>query len=355
VPFADHVTRLPLDRFTAGRSGQFATVLAGWVQVPAALTIMLLLLRFAEPLALIGPYGTGLQLARTTLHSLHEILATAPLPEPQTPTTPEGADLRFENVTFGYTPSRTVLDGFDLILEPGTTTALIGPSGSGKSTVLRLAARFWDASSGIVRIGGADVRDIPTAELMANISLVFQHVYLFDASILDNVRIARPDATDEQVRAAARAARLDEVVDRLPDGWDSCVGEGGEQLSGGERQRVSIARAILKDAPILLLDEVTAALDAENENAVTAAIHELAKDKTVLIIAHRLSTIADADRIAFLEHGRVAEIGSHHQLLELGGRYADFWATRAEASNWQLVANHVEDGDRTESPGSREP
>lgn len=202
--------------------------------------------------------------------------------------------------------------------------------------MLRLAARFWDVTAGAVRVGDIDVREIPTADLMAHIGLVFQHVYLFDATIMDNVRLARPDASDEEVLEAARAARLDEVVNRLPAGWNTEVGEGGGRLSGGERQRVSIARAFLKDAPILLLDEVTAALDAENEAAVSGAISRLAQNKTVLIIAHRLSTIADADQIAFTDGGRIVETGTHDELLALGGRYASFWNARAQATDWQL-------------------
>lgn len=310
--------------------------LAGWIDPPAAVAILVLVLRFSEPLALVGPYGTGIQLAATGLANIAEIVRTPTLPEPEVPQHPVDTGVRFEDVRFGYTPEHPVLEGFSLDLRPGTVTALVGPSGAGKSTVVRLAARFWDVDTGAVTMGGTDVRDVATADLMAHISMVFQHVYLFDDTIFENVRIARPEATDEEIQAAARAARLDEVVQRLPRGWDTTVGEGGDRLSGGERQRVSIARAILGDAPVLLLDEVTAALDAENEAAVTQAIAEAARDKTVLIIAHRLSTIASADRIAFLEGGHVVESGAHEELLALGGRYADFWATRSAATRWQL-------------------
>lgn len=318
-----------------------AMVLGGWVDVPAVIAVLLLVLRFTELLALVGPYGTGLQLAATGLAGVREVVETPTLPEPAPGAEPADAGVTFERVGFGYSPGHPVLDGFDLDLRPRTVTALVGPSGAGKSTVLRLAARFWDVTDGAVRIGGTDVRDIPTPDLMARVGLVFQHVYLFDTTILENVRLARPDADDGQVRRAAAAARLDEVVDRLPAGWDTRVGEGGTRLSGGERQRVSLARAFLKDAPILLLDEVTAALDAENEAAVSTAIAELARDKTVLVIAHRLSTIARADRIAFTEGGRVVESGTHAELLARGGRYADFWHTRAAATDWQLTGHRV--------------
>jgi ATP-binding cassette subfamily B protein IrtB len=315
-------------------------VIHGWIDAPAVIAVLLLVLRFTEPLTLIGAYGTGVQLAATGLLNIREVLDTPALPEPDHPVSPESlpdTSVRFDDVTFGYDGAgRAVLDGFTLALEPGTMTALVGPSGAGKSTVLRLAARFWDADSGHVRIGGADVRDLSGEGLMSLLSMVFQHVYLFDDTILENVRLARPDARTDEVMAAARAARLDEVVDRLPAGWNTTVGEGGERLSGGERQRVSLARAFLKDAPVLLLDEVTAALDAENESLVSAAIHELAKDRTVLIVAHRLSTIARADTIAFLEDGRVVESGTQDELLAAGGRYREFWDARTASAKWTL-------------------
>lgn len=226
----------------------------------------------------------------------------------------------------------------NLTLEPGTVTALVGPSGSGKTTVTRLVARFWDVDQGQVRVGGVDVRDVGTVGLMSRIAMVFQHVYLFDGTIAENIRLGRPDATEDQVRAAASAAGLDEVIDRLPHGWETRVGEGGALLSGGERQRVSIARALVKDASIVLLDEATAALDAENEAAVTWALQRLARDRTVIVIAHRLSTTSSADQIAYLEHGRIAEAGSHEDLLAAGGRYAALWAERSRARGWRIGA-----------------
>jgi ATP-binding cassette, subfamily B, bacterial IrtB/YbtQ len=224
-------------------------------------------------------------------------------------------------------------------LPEGTITALIGPSGSGKTTLTRLVARFWDVDSGTVRIGGADVRDIAAPELMARIAIVFQDVYLFDGTIEDNVRLGKPGAALAELRAAAAAVRLDDVIARAPHGWDTRVGEGGLLLSGGERQRVSIARALLKDAPIVLLDEATSALDPGNENAVQQAIAALIRHKTVLVIAHRLDTIRHADHILFLEDGRIVEDGTHDMLLGSDGRYAQFWNARAAAAEWHLDAS----------------
>ncbi|MGL5930240.1 MAG: ABC transporter ATP-binding protein, partial [Dermatophilaceae bacterium] len=197
--------------------------------------------------------------------------------------------------------------------------------------------RFFDVDRGSVLVGGVDVREMTTDDLMRQVSLVFQDVYLFEGTIADNIRVGRPDATDEQVREAGRLARVDEVVARLPRGWDTQVGEGGDRLSGGERQRVSIARAILKDAPIVLLDEATSALDPVNEAAVQEALSALTADRTLLVVAHRLQTVAAADQVVVLEAGRVAEIGTHDELLVAGGRYADFWRSRARAAGWRLV------------------
>lgn len=209
-------------------------------------------------------------------------------------------------------------------LQAGASGFLLKDAGPGE-LLLQLIARFCDVDAGAVRVGGVDIRAIDTAYLISQISFVFQHVYLFDGTIEDNVRLGRPDATDAQVRAAASAARLDEVVERLPEGWNTDVGEGGALLSGGERQRVSIARALLEDAPIVLLDEVSSALDPVNEAAVHEGIERLLTGRTVVLIAHRLRTVQRADRVVFLDRGRIVEDGSHDELLRRGGRYADFW------------------------------
>nr|BFF04738.1 hypothetical protein GCM10020241_64130 [Streptoalloteichus tenebrarius] len=225
------------------------------------------------------------------------------------------------------------------VCRPGTTTALVGPSGSGKTTVTRLVARFFDVDSGSVRVGGVDVRDLDHATLLGEIAIVFQDVYLFDTTIEENLRLARPDATREELEAAARAARLDEVIERLPDGWDTQVGEGGAQLSGGERQRVSIARAFLKRARIVLLDEAGSALDPENEGAISEAIANLARDpeRTVIVIAHRPATLATADFVVALDGGRVMEFGSPVDLLRTGGTFARLHNQYEHARSWHIA------------------
>ena len=218
-----------------------------------------------------------------------------------------------------------MIDGVSLAVPEGKRLAIVGPSGAGKSTLLHLLARFYDVDEGAVRVGGVDVRSISTQELMAQFAIVFQDVYLFDGTIEENVRLGRPDADEAQVRAAATAARLDEVIARLPGGWTASVGEGGALLSGGERQRVSIARALLKDSPVVLLDEVTSALDPVNEAAVHEGIERLMAGRTVVMVAHRMRTVRHADHIVFLDGGRIVEEGTHDELLRRGGRYADFW------------------------------
>ncbi|ADD42938.1 ABC transporter ATP-binding protein [Stackebrandtia nassauensis] len=310
--------------------------LSGTLDAATLIAVLVMAVRFIEPLGALGAYGSAIRQAEQAVDDIASVLETPALPEPAKPRLPADASVELRDVRFGYR-DRPVLDGFDLTAAPGTLTALVGPSGAGKSTVLRLVARFWDVETGSVRVGGVDVREIPTAELMARVGMVFQHVYLFDATLIDNVRVGRPDATDAEVRAAANLARLDDVAARLPDGWDTPVGEAGGLLSGGERQRVSIARAFLKDAPILLVDEATSALDGENEAAVTAALSDLARDRTVFVVAHRLSTVVNADRIALIDDGAVRELGTHAQLLAEGGRYAALWNDRRRAAGWRLA------------------
>ncbi|MFE1592270.1 ABC transporter ATP-binding protein [Nocardia sp. NPDC058705] len=299
--------------------------LGGNIGAAELLAVLILAARCADPLLSLADIGGQLRSARSELVRLEALLRTETLPEPSSPVQPHAHDLTFDAVTFRH-GTRTVLDEVSLTVPQGQRLAVVGPSGAGKTTLLQLLARFYDVDAGTVRIGGVDVRDISTETLMAQFAIVFQDVYLFDGTIEDNIRLGRPDATDDEVRAAATAARLDEVIDRLPGGWTTNVGEGGTSLSGGERQRVSIARALLKDAPIVLLDEVTSALDPRNEAAVHAGIERLMSGRTVVMVAHRLRTVRRADRIIFLDNAHLVEDGTHEELLLREGRYADFWA-----------------------------
>ncbi|MET8871365.1 ABC transporter ATP-binding protein [Nocardia sp. NPDC004604] len=298
--------------------------LSGSIGAAEILTILVLAARCADPLLSLSDIGGKLRSARSVLAALDTVLRTDPLPEAPDPIQPVGHDLEFESVAFEH-GGRTVIDDLSMSVPAGQRLAIVGPSGAGKSTLLQLLARFYDVNAGAVRVGGVDVRAIDTKVLMAQIAIVFQDVYLFDGTIEENVRLGRPDASVAEVRAAATAARLDEVIERLPGGWASNVGEGGALLSGGERQRISIARALLKNAPIVLLDEVTSALDPVSEAAVHEGIERLMAGRTVVLVAHRLRTIQRADRIVFLDNGRIVEQGSHDELLRRNGRYAAFW------------------------------
>ena len=249
---------------------------------------------------------------------------------------PRGYDIRFENVKFSYNAGETVLDGLSFTAKQGEITALIGPSGGGKSTVAKLAARFWDVDGGKITLGGQDIRGIDPETLLSAYSIVFQDVTLFNNTVLENIRIGKKDATDEEVLAAARAAQCDEFVSRLPRGYQTEIGENGGMLSGGERQRISIARALLKNAPVVLLDEATASLDVENESAIQRAVSELVKDKTVLIIAHRMRTVAGADKLVFIKDGKAAEQGSPACLAEKNGLYAKMMRLQEQSAAWKL-------------------
>ncbi len=248
----------------------------------------------------------------------------------------KGFDVEFKDVRFAYDTSETVLDGVSFTARQGEVTALIGPSGSGKTTVSRLASRFWDIPSGTITVGGMDISKIDPETLMSLYSIVFQDVTLFNNTILENIRIGRKDATDEEVIAAARLAHVDAFAEKMPDGWNSLIGENGSELSGGERQRISIARAFLKDAPIILLDEATASLDVENETFIQESLSRLVKDKTVIIIAHRMRTVAGADKIVVLKEGRVAECGTPADLTASGGFYKKMQELQQGALGWNL-------------------
>lgn len=246
-------------------------------------------------------------------------------------------EIVFENVSFSYN-DHEVLHNVSTAIKPNSLTALIGPSGSGKTTLCQLIPRFRDVSSGKITIGGADIRYMNDKELMAKISMVFQRVYLFEDTILNNIRFGKPDASLEEVRAAAKAACCDDFIMSLPNGYDTVLEEGGGSLSGGEKQRISIARAILKNSPIIILDEATSALDAENEHKILSAIDALTKDKTVIMIAHRIKSVERADHIIALKNGRIVQEGTHEELKNIPGLYADFLASREEAALWKLNA-----------------
>ena len=312
------------------------------LDVVAYLAIMAVTARTLLPLTKAAMYGSEADNAKVALRAVGDILDARPLsdPEPGQEVEPRGTTISLNDVSFSYDAGRPVLAGVSLSAPQGRVTALVGPSGAGKSTILRLAARFWDVDDGTVTIGGAPVRSMRASTIMGMTSMVFQDVYLFDTTIRENLRIARPEATDAELAEAARRARLDRVIEALPHGWDTQVGPGGLSLSGGERQRVAIARAFVKDAPILLLDEITSALDGENESAITEVVRELSEGRTVIVVAHRLSTVRQADEVVFLEPAeagaRVAQCGTPQELAAVPGPFREFIEASTASSRWHI-------------------
>lgn len=329
----------------------------GSVSPVEAIVSIGLLLRFTQILVDIGMLASAFETRRPVLDLSHEVLSAPELPilpasSDQDPASSNhdpsssdqgpacsGSAVALTDVSFAYEADHPVLRGVSFQVAPGTMTAIVGPSGCGKTTIARLVARFYDVDAGSVSVGGRDVRQWDAAQLMAQLSLVFQDVYLFDDTLEANVRIGRADASDDDVKEVARLSGVDEIVERLPLGWNTRVGEGGRALSGGERQRVSIARALLKAAPIVLFDEATSALDPENENHITDAMDALRRNATLIVIAHKLDTITAADQIIVLDHsGRVAQVGTHAELYsQSDGQYRAFWQARSRAAGWKLV------------------
>lgn len=264
-------------------------------------------------------------------------LLEAPLQSAGKDTQPKKYDIVFEDVSFSYI-DRKILKDVSLTIPEQGLTALVGASGSGKTTITNLIARFWDIQKGKISIGGIDLQDMSPHTVYNLISQVFQDVYLFDDTIYNNIKIGNPDATEKEIMWVADKAQVTEFLSVLENGINTMVGEGGSKLSGGQKQRISIARAMLKDAPIILLDEATAALDPENEIYIQQAIHELVKEKTVVVIAHRLQTIRNADKIIVMKNGRVSETGRHLDLLENKGLYAQYWNTQQTISGWKICA-----------------
>lgn len=299
---------------------------------------LLVVTRVYDPVNLILQSIGELLSMRLSIRRTQELAAEKPM-EGSTDFAPRGHDVVFEDVSFSYGDGEQVLRDVSFTAREGEVTALVGPSGSGKSTVAKLAARFWDADAGSVRVGGVNVADVDPETLLADYAEVFQDVVLFDDTVMGNIRLGRVGATDEEVLAAARAAMCDEFVSRMPQGYDTMIGENGGRLSGGERQRISVARAILKDAPVVLLDEATASLDVENETQVQQALSRLLAGKTVLVIAHRMRTVANADKIVVLKEGRVAEQGAPAELMAReGGLYRRMVELQTEASGWSLAS-----------------
>lgn len=311
--------------------------LSGQVALPVYILFLVLGGRIYEPLFHALLFLGEINYMNLGVERIERLHRTPPLPEQAATLQVENHGIRFRNVCFAYNNAQ-VLDNFNLEIAPRSLTALVGPSGSGKTTVTRLIARFWDVDEGCIELCGHDIRNLPSDYLLAQISMVFQDVYLFNDTIYHNIRIGRDNATRAEIEAAAKSARCHDFIMALPKGYDTLVGEGGSTLSGGEKQRISIARAILKDAPIVMLDEATASLDPENEWHIQQAIEELIRNRTVIVIAHRLQTIARADHIAVMDHGRVIQSGKHHELLERGGLYRNLWDQQQRCQSWRFGA-----------------
>ncbi|PHU41223.1 ABC transporter ATP-binding protein [Pseudobutyrivibrio ruminis] len=313
-----------------------ALLVKGDINVITFFMYLLVVSRMYEPLQ-ISLQNLSAMIATDTQCERMDVILSHPEQTGAEVLTNDGYDIEFKDVKFSYEDGESVLNGVSFTAKQGEVTALIGPSGGGKTTVSRLAARFWDIDSGLVTVGGMDVSKVEPETLLSMYSIVFQDVTLFNNTIMENIRIGKKDATDEEVMAAAKLARCDEFVEKLPEGYHTKIGENGSELSGGERQRISIARAFLKDAPIILMDEATASLDVDNESLIQEAISDLIKDKTVLIIAHRMRTVDGADKIVVLKDGVVAEQGAPAELHGVQGIYSHMINMQMESDTWKMA------------------
>ena len=314
---------------------------AGWqwlngdIDAATAITACMLIYALYGPLLGLLSVMENTRMADASLTRMDRILAARPLPEPTIALEPKGFDIAFKDVHFGY-HDKPVVDALSFTVPERTMTAIVGPSGAGKSTILNLLPRFWDINGGAITIGGIDIKEMTSERLASLITVVFQDVYLFSGTIFDNIAFGRDPVSRQEVEDAARAAQAHDFITRLPNGYQTRVGEGGASLSGGERQRISIARAILKDAPIVLLDEATAAIDPTNEKALQSALAALVAHKTLIVVAHKLSTVRVADTILVLDAGKIVERGTHDNLVQTGGLYARLWQHWSTAANWRI-------------------
>jgi ATP-binding cassette subfamily B protein len=309
--------------------------ISGSLPMPTLILFLILGIGFSEPLMKLTMFSSQFMQNLEGMERINGILTEEPLLEPDADRIPSNFDIKFQGVHFGY-GKREVLDDINFTVPQKTVTALVGPSGAGKTTIARLIPRFWDVNTGDISIGGINVKDLKTERLMSLVATVFQDVTLFNDTIFENIRMGKEDAIEEDVIAAAKMAHCHEFIEKLPAGYQTSIGEGGAKLSGGEKQRISIARAILKDAPVIILDEATAFVDPENEELIQEAIARLARGKTLIIIAHRLSTITSSNQIIVLDEGKIVEKGTHDELIRRENLYSRMWEAHVSAQDWKF-------------------
>lgn len=311
-------------------------LIEGSIEISALIASLVLIFTLYTPMLGLISVMELTRMADASLTRIDRIVTAETLPLLSRPLEPAGFAVGFERVDFSYVPGKPILRNLSFTVPERSMTAIVGPSGAGKSTVLNLLPRFWDVTGGKVTIGGVDTRDMAPERLNELVTMVFQDVYLFAGTIRDNIAFGRPGASADDVETAAKSAQAHDFIMALPDGYETRIGEGGSTLSGGERQRISIARAILKDAPVVLLDEATAAIDPSNERAIQTALAQLVADKTLIVVAHKLTTVQAADQIVVIEDGALVERGDHRQLLEANGAYARLWARWTRAADWRI-------------------